>query len=145
MNIKNITMAICPTVRDTSGLALSSRNRRLTEAQREVARLIYQSLLKARQAWQSGKRSVNELESLMRGHMNHPILVIEYAVIRDGNDLSAVPPDNDVVHARALIAAYVGKYPPDRQSRTGTRPVIHLMRVASASGEKTTDSGRRLP
>ncbi len=105
---KNIKMALCPTLRETSGLALSSRNRKLTEAQREVAQLIYQSLYKARQAWQSGERSINELESLMRHHMNHPDLLIEYAVIRDGNNLSAIPSDNDVRHARALIAAYLG-------------------------------------
>jgi pantoate--beta-alanine ligase len=50
----DITLIIVPTVRETDGLAMSSRNKRLTEAQRQLAPKIYEALQAAKQALQQG-------------------------------------------------------------------------------------------
>jgi len=49
-----IKIHICPTLREKSGLAMSSRNMRLNEADREKAALIHQSLLQIRKELQPG-------------------------------------------------------------------------------------------
>ncbi|MBD2230566.1 bifunctional pantoate--beta-alanine ligase/(d)CMP kinase [Phormidium tenue] len=49
-------MVGCPTVREASGLALSSRNSYLSEVERQQAAVIYRGLLAAQQCFQSGER-----------------------------------------------------------------------------------------
>jgi len=51
----------CPIVREPSGLALSSRNQYLTEAERSQASVLYRSLQQAERAFQQGKRLREEL------------------------------------------------------------------------------------
>lgn len=46
----------CPTVREASGLALSSRNSYLSEVERQQAAVIYRGLMAAQQRFQSGER-----------------------------------------------------------------------------------------
>ncbi len=43
--MQNIDVIVCPTTREPDGLAMSSRNRRLTEPQRAIAGIIYQCLV----------------------------------------------------------------------------------------------------
>jgi pantoate--beta-alanine ligase len=45
----------CPTVREPDGLALSSRNVKLTPAERQAAPVIYQALLTGLKEWKQGK------------------------------------------------------------------------------------------
>lgn len=45
MGHKELTLVVCPTVREPDGLAMSSRNRRLTDPQRALAGIIYQCLV----------------------------------------------------------------------------------------------------
>src|SRR5439155_429866 len=45
----NIQFIICPTLREESGLAMSSRNLRLNESQRQQAAEIYKTLLNIKQ------------------------------------------------------------------------------------------------
>lgn len=51
----------CPIVREPSGLALSSRNQYLSEAERSQAAVLYRSLKQAEQAFQQGKRLREDL------------------------------------------------------------------------------------
>lgn len=44
-SVSGLQIEICPTVREQDGLAMSSRNRRLTDPQRAVASVIYQCLV----------------------------------------------------------------------------------------------------
>ena len=44
----NVQLVMCPTVRESDGLAMSSRNVRLSPAMRQTAPVIYQTLLWAR-------------------------------------------------------------------------------------------------
>jgi pantoate--beta-alanine ligase len=54
----------CPTIRDERGLALSSRNQQLSEAQRGEAHVLYRALLAARRAAVDGTRSTRELSAI---------------------------------------------------------------------------------
>jgi pantoate--beta-alanine ligase len=51
---KRIRIHICPTLREKSGLAMSSRNMRLNTADREKAALIHQCLLQIRNELEPG-------------------------------------------------------------------------------------------
>ena len=51
----------CPIVREPSGLALSSRNQYLSEAERSKASVLYRSLKQAERAFQQGKRLREDL------------------------------------------------------------------------------------
>uniref|UniRef100_UPI0025B5DA80 bifunctional pantoate--beta-alanine ligase/(d)CMP kinase n=1 Tax=Trichocoleus desertorum TaxID=1481672 RepID=UPI0025B5DA80 len=51
----------CPTVREASGLALSSRNQYLSDQEREQAAVIYRSLQRAKQQFQAGETDTSAL------------------------------------------------------------------------------------
>lgn len=55
----NLSIAVVeiPTVREADGLAMSSRNRHLSADERRLAPFLYQSLVEARRAIESGERS----------------------------------------------------------------------------------------
>ena len=55
----------CPTVRDRDGLAISSRNVRLTPAQRAAAPVLHRALRAAEAAWRAGERSGDALRRAM--------------------------------------------------------------------------------
>jgi len=60
------TICVCPTIREADGLALSSRNVYLTEAQRRQAPVLYQSLEAARAAAASGQNMTDRLKELVK-------------------------------------------------------------------------------
>ena len=51
----NLELIICPTIRETDGLAMSSRNRRLSEEERAHAPIIYKILLDAKEKLRAGE------------------------------------------------------------------------------------------
>ena len=61
-----IELVMVPTVRESDGLALSSRNAFLSAGQRKDAALISAGLRAAHQAWSKGERDVNALERLLK-------------------------------------------------------------------------------
>jgi pantoate--beta-alanine ligase len=56
----------CPTVRESDGLALSSRNVHLTPAERAAAPVLHRALLSARDRWAAGERSAEVLRETVR-------------------------------------------------------------------------------
>lgn len=92
-----------PTVRDPDGLALSSRNRRLSAAGRLAALAISRCLFDCEAAWRRGARDSDALEADMRQALESAGLVVDYAVIVDASTL--VRRSNDSSTRVALVAA----------------------------------------
>jgi pantoate--beta-alanine ligase len=75
---------ICPIVRDSDGLALSSRNAYLDEPQREAALCLYRSLEAARAGFKGGERDAARLISAMKREIQaEPRAKIDYVEIVD--------------------------------------------------------------
>lgn len=77
----------CPIARETSGLAMSSRNARLTEQQREQANSLYHSLQLAKAEAKPGE-PVDVVEARMRAVLESSTLAeVEYIGFNDGETL----------------------------------------------------------
>jgi pantoate--beta-alanine ligase len=97
----------CPTVREADGLALSSRNARLTPQQREQAAAIPQALFAMADAARAGEVSVKRvLHAGQKRLAAAPDITVEYLAIVDGDDLT--PLERLVPGARAIVAARLG-------------------------------------
>lgn len=89
-DMQDITIVPCPVVRESDGLAMSSRNTRLSSEEREAAPLIYQSLVMGVQAYRSGL-SVTDVQRLVIDRIDaHPLLKTEYFSIVDSETLEEV-------------------------------------------------------
>lgn len=79
-----------PTSRDADGLARSSRNTRLSAAQRTQAAVIPRSLRAAQDAFASGMRNTRELGARVRDELAAAGLEPEYVEIVDADALEAI-------------------------------------------------------
>jgi pantoate--beta-alanine ligase len=98
----------CPTAREPSGLARSSRNELLTHEQRAEAAAIHRALSAARAGWSAGERSPGELAERMRAVLEATSLKVEYAELRDPERWTPEQPERPLERAVALIAARAG-------------------------------------
>lgn len=64
-----LEMHIVPTVREDSGLAMSSRNRYLSEGEKARATALYRGLIAASQAHGAGERDAERLKDIVRGEV----------------------------------------------------------------------------
>ncbi|MCW8829001.1 MAG: pantoate--beta-alanine ligase [Gammaproteobacteria bacterium] len=96
-----------PTVREADGLAMSSRNRYLTAAERERAPAIYQILQTLEQWLRQGQRDFSALEQEGRAMLQRAGLQPDYLVVRRTDDL--LPPMGGESSLVLLAAAYLGR------------------------------------
>ncbi len=99
----------CPTVRDRDGLALSSRNVRLSPGERVAATVLWRALSAGRSAVAGGERRPAAVaDTMARVVDGEPLARLDYAAAVDADDL-CVPSSLDEAHkVRLLIAAHVG-------------------------------------
>jgi pantoate--beta-alanine ligase len=104
-----VTVIGCPTIRETDGLALSSRNVRLSSDERRAAVVLSLALAAAQSALAAGVISTEELTSIMRDVVaTEPGVTLDYAVAVDGTTLIEPAVISDAATVRLLIAAIVG-------------------------------------
>lgn len=101
-----IDIVICPTVRNSDGLALSSRNRILGKTHARNATLIYRSLQQAQRAWHSGIHHQKKLIKIIQKNLEHPDINIEYAAVRNPDDWHSTAEELD--SAIGLVAVKIG-------------------------------------
>lgn len=102
-----LKVIVAPIVRERDGLALSSRNRYLSEADRRSALSLNQSLREARRAFARGERDTASLESAGRAvHEHEPAVKIDYFAVVNGSTLTRE--QSATSSSAAIVAARVG-------------------------------------
>ncbi len=97
----------CPTVREASGLALSSRNKYLTPEQRQQATVLYRSLQQAKQAFDAGERLATALIEVVKAELAmFSALQMEYVELVHANTLIPLEKVEEV--GMLALAARVG-------------------------------------
>ncbi|MGD1017691.1 MAG: pantoate--beta-alanine ligase [Verrucomicrobiia bacterium] len=103
-----IEIVSAPTVREPDGLAMSSRNARLSTAERAQAAVVSKALRVVHDLFTEGEQTAHRLEGAMQRTVSlAPAARLDYAQIVDGETLEPV---TTVRHGNvALIAAHMGK------------------------------------
>jgi pantoate--beta-alanine ligase len=102
-------VVVLPTIREETGLALSSRNAYLNEEERHAAPIIYRALTRAKEAYKDGERNGSRLAGIVRSAIEtEPRARIDYISITDADTLEKLDKLDD---RTVLIAAavYFGK------------------------------------
>jgi pantoate--beta-alanine ligase len=104
----DLTLVLCPTVRDRDGLALSSRNRYLSAAERRTALALPRALAEQARLLQAGGTTAGRAQARgLSALARVPGLVPDYFVVRAAETLRPCRPgDRQLV---LLAAARVGK------------------------------------
>ncbi|MHB1558412.1 MAG: pantoate--beta-alanine ligase [Isosphaeraceae bacterium] len=98
-----------PTVRESDGLALSSRNRYLSPDERASATVLHAALVRARDAVRSGETSANRVRQILRNTLeSNESVRLDYAEVADADTLAALERLDPGTRVVALVAARVG-------------------------------------
>lgn len=99
-----VRIRVLPIVRETDGLAMSSRNAYLSERERQAALCLHRALQKAEESVRQGERNaqaiIAQAEAVIR---SEPLARVEYAAICDTEELSSL----EMITDEALLALAV--------------------------------------
>jgi pantoate--beta-alanine ligase len=102
-----IEIIACPIVREANGLAMSSRNERLTKDEREQASAIFRALFKVKDLYSI--KNVEQLKALVENEINLvPQLELEYFDMVDAQTLQPLTSFSQAKSAVACIAVKIG-------------------------------------
>ncbi len=97
-----------PIIRETDGLAMSSRNKYLSEQHRKEAAILHQSLQMAHGEFKNGNRDFEALQTRIKQHISqNSSAQIDYVEYRDADTLAPVQMDSKKI--LFLLAVYFGK------------------------------------
>jgi pantoate--beta-alanine ligase len=97
-----------PTYREPDGLAMSSRNLRLTAIQRAHAKVLFEALTIARDLLKSGESIVNVKIAIKKQVESHLECRLEYFEIADSENLTLLNSVDEANKPILCMAAYVG-------------------------------------
>ncbi|HEX6033998.1 MAG TPA: pantoate--beta-alanine ligase [Anaerolineales bacterium] len=103
-----IEIVVCPIVRETDGLAMSSRNVYLDPEQRKAATVLSRTLRAAQEAYEAGERDAEMLRRKLKGMLaSEPLANVQYVSCADYDTLEEL----DTVTGKALLsmAVFIGK------------------------------------
>tara|TARA_B100000900_G_scaffold338490_1_gene300706 strand:+ start:195 stop:1043 length:849 start_codon:yes stop_codon:yes gene_type:complete len=102
-----IDIVSCPTVRDSDGLAKSSRNKLLSASEREKASLIYESMKKAKCLFP--EKEILDIKRMVKNEIDRcKEMTLDYVEIVNPENLKPLEKINALEKAHILIAAYLG-------------------------------------
>ena len=102
----NVNIIGCEIFRESSGLAMSSRNEGLSETERKEAAIIYKIISEAK--IQFATKSITEvIDSVVNEFKKHPKFTLEYFEIADEKTLVSIRRKNKTKKYRAFIAVFV--------------------------------------
>ncbi|MEA3441910.1 MAG: pantoate--beta-alanine ligase [Chloroflexota bacterium] len=104
----DLEIVVVPTVRESDGLAMSSRNTYLDPEERPAATVLFKALSLAKELWQQGEKDADQIRRQMTSRIEkEPLAKINYISIVDVNTLEELkiikPP------ALASLAVKIGK------------------------------------
>ncbi|HEX6393325.1 MAG TPA: pantoate--beta-alanine ligase [Acidimicrobiales bacterium] len=104
-----VDIVACPTVRETDGLALSSRNAYLSAAEREAAPHLFYALLAGKRAVEGDGLDDPDLveKSMAESLQRQPLFQLDYAAVADPETLER--PARITGEVRLLMAARIGR------------------------------------
>jgi pantoate--beta-alanine ligase len=97
----------CPIVRETDGLAMSSRNKYLDLSERKNALCLFSSIELAKKMVKQGEKSAAKIIVKIRNSILQKSGKIDYVEILDDRNLEPVDILNQ--HSRLFLAVYIGK------------------------------------
>ena len=98
----------CPIVRETDGLAKSSRNTYLNKEERQAALILSKSLKKGREAIDNGERDAQKVIDIIRESLEtEPMARIDYVEVVDFENIQRTPRIEG--ETLVAIAVYIGK------------------------------------
>jgi pantoate--beta-alanine ligase len=123
-------IVVLPTVREESGLALSSRNSYLSGEEKRAAAVLHKGLQRAKEAYSSGERSGSRLAEVVRTTVaGEPLARLDYVSITEADSLETLEKLDDKTVLIAL-AAQVGK------TRLIDNVVLNRKKNGSAAGKQ---------
>jgi pantoate--beta-alanine ligase len=103
------TKLVCaPIIREQDGLAMSSRNTRLSADERKNASALIGCLIESRVKLLQGA-SIDSVQTTASEQFKKNNIRLEYLALADRNDLKLLGKINDPANAILLIAAYIGE------------------------------------
>ena len=100
-------IVVVPTVREESGLAMSSRNAYLTPESRQKASIIYQALREAKIAFKNGERNGSKLAQIVQTKIeSEPAARIDYIAVVDNEALEPIEKIDDKEVLLAVAARF---------------------------------------
>lgn len=104
----DLELVVCPTVRETDGLAMSSRNKYLDATLRPAAAVLYRALRAAEAEWRAGVRDADALrEAMLSTLTSEPMARVDYVSAADPETLlewaGFVPPGAGVLLSMAVF------------------------------------------
>ena len=103
-----IEVVVCPIVREADGLAKSSRNTYLNEAQRKAATVLFRSLTAAEEAFESGQREAQTLRDTMSAVLaGEPLAEVQYVSVADPETLEEL--SGKIRRALLSMAVFIGE------------------------------------
>ena len=105
-NNLNVTIIGCPIYREDNGLAMSSRNERLSTTDRQEASIIYTTLITANKMF--GKKSAKEVTEWVENSLeNNKNIILEYFEIAEETTLKTCKRKSKNKKYRAFIAVFI--------------------------------------
>ena len=84
----NLEIVVVPTVRESNGLAMSSRNTYLNPEERQAATVLFKALSLARELWHGGEKDADKIRHQMTSLIQkEPLAKIDYVSIADAETM----------------------------------------------------------
>lgn len=106
----DIEIVGCPIVREADGLAKSSRNTYLSEAERAAALVLSKAVRKGQEMIESGEKNLDSVTEEMKALISaEPLARIDYVEAVNADSIEPVHGVDDCAHVLVAMAVYIGK------------------------------------
>jgi len=102
-------IVVVPTIREESGLAMSSRNERLSTEERQKAAVVIEALREAKLAFKKGERNASDLTQIVKNRIAaEPLARLDYVAVVNHDSLQIIEKIGDE-ETLIVIAVYFGE------------------------------------